>query len=137
MNKNIKIIGGIVLAALIGLIIYKLYFADDHEEGHVHDDGSVHGSEQVEGVKKEDSHEGEVHDEHEGEDEHGHEKMVELNEAQFKNAAIDTGWLYKVASAESGSCICTISRCHQVYQSYRRTICKGWSNYCHNEQYVV
>jgi membrane fusion protein, heavy metal efflux system len=92
MNKNIKIIGGIVLAALIGLIIYKLYFAHDHAEGHVHDDGSVHGSEQAEGVKKEDSNEGEAHDEHEGEDEHGHDKMVVLNEAQFKNAAIDTGW---------------------------------------------
>jgi membrane fusion protein, heavy metal efflux system len=96
MNKNIKIIGGVILALLIGLIIYKLYFAHDHAEGHVHDDGSVHGSEQSEGGKKEDNHTEAGHEdgeeEHEAGGEHGHDKMVVLNEAQFKNAAIDTGW---------------------------------------------
>jgi membrane fusion protein, heavy metal efflux system len=87
MNKNIKIYGGLILAALIGLILYKLFFNHDHADGHVHADGTVHGAEKVE--TKADAHEEGEHADH---DDHSHEKMVVLNEAQFKNAAIDTGW---------------------------------------------
>lgn len=85
MNKNIKIYGGIILLTIISLIVYNLFFKHDHAAGHVHDDGTVHGEVATE---SEHNHEGEeaVHDEQ------GHEKMVHLNEAQFKNAGIDTGW---------------------------------------------
>lgn len=85
MNKNIKIYGGIILLAIISLIVYNLFFKHDHAAGHVHDDGTVHGEVATE---SEHNHEGEEA----GHDEQGHEKMVHLNEAQFKNAGIDTGW---------------------------------------------
>lgn len=85
MNKNIKIYGGIILLAIVSLIVYNLFFKHDHADGHVHDDGTAHGEV---AAKAEDAHEGEET----GHDEHGHEKMVHLNEAQFKNAGIDTGW---------------------------------------------
>lgn len=85
MNKNIKIYGGIILLAIISLIVYNLFFKHDHTAGHVHDDGTVHGEVATE---SEHNHEGEEV----GHDEQGHEKMVHLNEAQFKNAGIDTGW---------------------------------------------
>jgi membrane fusion protein, heavy metal efflux system len=77
MNKNYKIFGGLIIAAIIGIILYFLYFKHDHVEGDEHDNV---------GEKTETAHaEGEHAD-------HVHEKMVHLNEAQFKNAGIDTGW---------------------------------------------
>jgi cobalt-zinc-cadmium efflux system membrane fusion protein len=84
MTKNFKIYGGIAIAALIGLIIYFLYFRHAHADGHVHADGSTHGSEKTEAA---------THDHGEaGHTDHAHEKMVHLNEAQFLLAGIDTGW---------------------------------------------
>lgn len=83
MNKNLKIYGGLVIAAIIGTIVYFLFFRHDPSDGHVHEDGTTHGAEKTEAG----------HDEgEEGHDDHAHEKMVQLNEAQFKNAGIDTGW---------------------------------------------
>lgn len=77
MNKNFKIYGGIAIVAIVGTILYFLYFKHDHADGHVHEDDMTHD------VEKSES-------EHAEED--GHEKTVRLNEAQFKNAGIDTGW---------------------------------------------
>jgi membrane fusion protein, heavy metal efflux system len=86
MNKNLKIFGGIAIAAIIGIILYFLYFKHDPADGHVHGDGTTHGTEKTETAA--------AHDEHGegGHADHAHEKMVHLNEAQFKNAGIDTGW---------------------------------------------
>lgn len=78
MNTYLKIAGGIVLTAIIGTIIYFLFFRHDQTDGHVHEDGSTHEEENTASTG------GEAHDDH-GE-------MVHLNEAQFKNAGIDTGW---------------------------------------------
>lgn len=83
MNKKLKIYGGIAVVAIIGIILYFLFFRHDPSDGHVHEDGTTHGMEETEAG----------HDEGEaGHDDHAHEKMVYLNEAQFKNAGIDTGW---------------------------------------------
>jgi membrane fusion protein, heavy metal efflux system len=84
MKNNVKIVGGIILAALIGLIIYKLYFSHDHEDSHVHEDEASHVSETATPSPVSSN------EEHADHDEHG--RTVVLNEAQFKNAAIDTGW---------------------------------------------
>ncbi len=83
MNKNLKIYCGLVIAAIIGTIVYFLFFRYDPSDGHVHEDGTTHGAEKTEAG----------HDEgEEGHDDHAHEKMVQLNEAQkFKIAGIDTG----------------------------------------------
>lgn len=84
MSKNLKISLGIALAALVAVIIYFLYFRHDHSDGHTHADGTAHGAETTEAAHKEGEHEGE-----EGHD--AHEKMVHLNDAQFKNAGIELG----------------------------------------------
>lgn len=83
MNKKLKIYGGIAVAAIIGTILYFLFFRHDPSDGHVHEDGTTHGMEETEAGHSE----GEA-----GHDDHAHEKMVHLNEAQFNNAGIDTGW---------------------------------------------
>jgi membrane fusion protein, heavy metal efflux system len=82
MNKNLKIFGGIAITAIIGTILYFLYFKHDHADGHVHEDGTSHGTEKTETDHK-------VGEETDHDD---HDKMVHLNEAQFKNAGIDTSW---------------------------------------------
>lgn len=83
MNKKLKIYGGIAVVAIIGTILYFLFFRHDPSDGHVHEDGTTYGMEETEAGHGE----GET-----GHDDHAHEKMVYLNEAQFKNAGIDTGW---------------------------------------------
>jgi membrane fusion protein, heavy metal efflux system len=79
MNKNLKIFGGIAITAIIGTILYFLYFKHNQTDGHVHEDGTMHGAETTETAHEEGDHD-------------DHEKMVHLNEAQFNNAGIDTGW---------------------------------------------
>lgn len=83
MNKKLKIYGSIAVAAIIATIIYFLFFRHDPSDGHVHEDGTTHGMEETEAGHSE---------EEAGHDDQAHEKMVHLNEAQFKNAGIDTGW---------------------------------------------
>jgi membrane fusion protein, heavy metal efflux system len=75
MNQNIKLVGGIVVASLIGIILYFLYFRDHDHASH---DGHDHEI-------KIDTQETDAHTDE-------HEKMVHLNEAQFKNAGIELGW---------------------------------------------
>jgi membrane fusion protein, heavy metal efflux system len=93
MNSKIKFYASIILALVVGFVIYKLYFAHDHADGHVHADGTVHGAEaHAEGDGHDHGAAEAGHDDHAERTGEGHEKMVHLNEAQFKNAGIDTGW---------------------------------------------
>ncbi|MDX1909332.1 MAG: efflux RND transporter periplasmic adaptor subunit [Bacteroidia bacterium] len=79
MNKNVKIYGGIALAALLGVIIWALFFKHEHVEGDGHD------HDHAEGEKTEAAHEEVNHEETPG------VKEVHLNEAQYKATGLVLG----------------------------------------------
>ncbi len=74
--NNKKLIFIISATILFAIISYFAFFKHSDHDGHEHDE---EGSE----VKVETQHEA-------GEEAHGHEKMVHLNEVQYKNSGIDT-----------------------------------------------
>ncbi len=78
MNKHIKIYGGIALTALLGVIIWALFFRHEHIDG----DGHNHADERTEAVEKAGDHE-----------ENPGMKEVQLNEAQYKTAGLVLGGL--------------------------------------------
>lgn len=82
MNKNVKIYGGIALAALLGVIIWALFFRHVHTEGDGHDHD--HAGEKSEAVSEEDAHE-----------ENPNVKEVHLNEAQYKGTGLVLGGFEK------------------------------------------
>ncbi len=79
----------LIKGLLMGLLLITVACGHNHnhEEGHdnaTHDDHSEHDH---------DAHIPQKDDDHDDHDDHGNgNKMVHLNEAQFKNAEIDTGW---------------------------------------------
>lgn len=81
MNKNVKIYGGIALAALLGVIIWALFFKHEHVEGDGHD--------HAEGEKTEAAHEEGNHEETPG------VKEVHLNEVQYKATGLVLGGFEK------------------------------------------
>lgn len=83
MNKNVKIYGGIALAALLGVIIWALFFKHEHVEGDGHD------HDHAEGEKTEAAHEEGDHEESPG------IKEVHLNEAQYKATGLVLGGFEK------------------------------------------
>ena len=76
--NNKKLIFIISAAILVAIISYFAFFRHSDHDGHDHDQ---EGNE----IKAEVQHE-------DGEKEHAHDKMVHLNEVQYKNAGIDTAW---------------------------------------------
>ncbi|MEZ4986698.1 MAG: efflux RND transporter periplasmic adaptor subunit [Saprospiraceae bacterium] len=82
MNKNIKIVGGIALAALLGVIIWALFFRHVHVEGEGHDHD--HAGEKTEAALEEGGHE-----------ENAAIKEVHLNEAQYKATGLVLGGFEK------------------------------------------
>lgn len=80
MSKKFKIIGGIALAALLGVIIWALFFRHVHVEGDEHDHA---------GEKTEAAHEEGEHEETLG------VKEVHLNEAQYKATGLVLGGFEK------------------------------------------
>lgn len=83
MNKNIKIYGSIALAALLGVIIWALFFKHEHVEGDGHD------HDHAEGEKTEAAHEEGDHEETPG------VKEVHLNEAQYQATGLVLGGFEK------------------------------------------
>ncbi len=81
MNKNVKIYGGIALAALFGILIWALFFRHVHTEGDGHDD---HAGETTEAAHEEGGHE-----------ENPMFKEVHLNEAQYKATELVLGGFEK------------------------------------------
>nr|MCU0348069.1 biotin/lipoyl-binding protein [Saprospiraceae bacterium] len=82
MSKKFKIIGGIALVALLGVIIWALFFRHVHTEGDGHDHD--HAGEKTEAVHEE------------GEEvENPGVKEVHLNEAQYKATGLVLGGFEK------------------------------------------
>jgi cobalt-zinc-cadmium efflux system membrane fusion protein len=82
MSKNQKIYGGIALAALLGVIIWAMFFRHVHTEGDGHDHD--HAGEKTEAAQEE--------------GEHGENPMVKevhLNEAQYKTTGLVLGGFEK------------------------------------------
>jgi cobalt-zinc-cadmium efflux system membrane fusion protein len=82
MSKNQKIYGGIALAALLGIIIWALFFRHVHTEGDGHDHD--HAGEKAEAAHEEGGHE-----------ENPMLKEVHLNEAQYKATGLVLGGFEK------------------------------------------
>ena len=82
MNKNLKIYGGIALAALFGVLIWALFFRHEHTEGDGH--GHDHADEKTEAAHEEGGHE-----------ENPMVKEVHLNEAQYKTTGMVLGGFEK------------------------------------------
>lgn len=82
MNKNLKIFGGLALAALLGVIIWALFFRHVHTEGDGHDHDHA-------GEKTEAAGEAGAHEENPG------IKEVHLNEAQYKTTGLVFGGFEK------------------------------------------
>ena len=76
MNKNIKIVGGIALAALFGALLWALFFRHEHTEG----DGHHHAGEPSEAAPED-----------VGAGENTGIKEVHLNEAQYKATGLVLG----------------------------------------------
>ncbi len=84
--KNYKFIIGlitIVIVAVIYVVVTNKNQVETTTDNHGHD----HGSENAH--KAHETNDG--HDDHD-ESDHGADKLIHLNEAQYKNADIDTGW---------------------------------------------
>jgi membrane fusion protein, heavy metal efflux system len=82
MSKNQKIYGGIALAALLGVIIWAMFFRHVHTEGDGHDHD--HAGEKAEAAHEEGGHE-----------ENPMLKEVHLNEAQYKATGLVLGGFEK------------------------------------------
>jgi cobalt-zinc-cadmium efflux system membrane fusion protein len=82
MSKKFKIIGGIAFAALLGTIIWALFFRHEHTEGDGHDHD--HAGEKAEAAHEEGGHE-----------ENPAVKEVHLNEAQYKATGLVLGGFEK------------------------------------------
>ena len=82
MSKNQKIYGGIALAALLGVIVWALFFRHVHTEGDGHDHD--HAGEKAEAAHEEGGHE-----------ENPMLKEVHLNEAQYKATGLVLGGFEK------------------------------------------